>query len=104
LIEEAVDSRGECGIVRMGEFDGDLRVGSVGEGSGWCGVGIGDQEFGRRESAERLGEREGLVEEQARGDQVRAWVVDGAVEEIAVGRVEDDGGDVGVLRGELNGE
>ena len=64
-------------------------------------VGVGDEELRCGEFREWLSEWEGLVEEKARGDERGVWVVEDAVGEVAVGCVEDDGGDVVMFGGEV---
>ena len=44
------------------------------------------------------------MEEQASGEQVGAGIAESGVEEIGVGRIEDEGGERGVLDGELSCE
>ena len=53
---------------------------------------------------EEVGEGEAFVKEKADGEQGRAGVAYGYVEEIGAGRVEDEGGDVVVGDGEAGGD
>jgi len=62
-----------------------------------------EEEFGGGEMLQGFGEGEGLVEEEAEGDDFGAGVVGCAVSEVAVGRLKDECGDVGVLGAELDG-
>lgn len=77
-----------------------------GEEGGEClGVGWGGEEEVRGgEFAEGLGEWEGLVEEEVEGDDSGAGVLGGAGGEVAVGGLEDEGWELGVLGAEADGE
>ena len=63
----------------------------------------GEEEFGGGEMLEGFGEREGLVEEDREGDDFGTGVVGGAVREVAVGGLKDEGGDPRILGAEMDG-
>ena len=68
------------------------------------GVGVGDEELGCGEFREWLGEWEVFVKEKAGWYERGVRVVDDAIGEVAVGCVEDDGGDVVMVGGERDGK
>ncbi len=51
-----------------------------------------------------FGQGEGLVEEEREGDDFAAGVVAGAVGEVAVGGLEDEGGEGRIFCAEVNGQ
>ncbi len=75
-------------------------------GEGWGGSGgarVQDEVRGGQ-GAERRGQGEGLVEEDREGDDLRAWVMAGSVGEVAVGGLEDEGGELRIVRAEVDRE
>ena len=68
----------------------------------WLG-GVWRRSFGGGEGLEGFGQGEGLVEEEAEGDDFGAGVVGGAVGEVAVGGLEDEGWEGWIFGAELDG-
>ena len=99
-VEEAADGGVEGGLIGWGgEFECGFRVGGLLEGCWRLAGGVGDEEFWGLQGAEWGGQREVFVEEQADRGHAGAWVGDDAGLEVAVGRLEDEGGQVFVVGG-----
>jgi len=60
--------------------------------------------LGGGEVLEGRGEGEGLVEEEGKGDEFGAGVIADAVGKVAVGGLQDEGGEGGIFGAEMDGE